>query len=166
MKMSVTFFKSLVGVLFVAGILLSCNENREKTRTEEALEQTGDAIREDAKDLADKIEAKTDSTGEEWENNKDQFVARMQQRSRELDSEIDELQQKIERQGKKADQKLKNQLAELEDKRDQLDVKMDQLRQSTGNAWQDMKAGIRRAADELDQGFRSAKENFEKDSVK
>lgn len=166
MKTRTSLVRLLAGVLLMAGILTSCDENREKTRTEEALEQTGEAIKEDAEDLANKIEAKTDSAGEKWEDNKDLFVARMKERSRELDAEITELRRKIDRQGEKADRNLKEELAELEVKRDRLDTRMERLQKSTGNAWQDMKAGIRNAVDELDKGFRDAKDNFEKDSVR
>ncbi len=166
MKTSFHFLKHMAGVLLLAGILFSCDENREKTRTEKALEQTGDAIQEDSKDLANKLEQKTDSVGEELDESKDVFVARMKEKSREVDAEINELQAKMERQGRKADQNLKEEMANLRAKRDEMNRDLEKVQKSTGNAWRDLKAGIRRAADELDKGFSDAKDNFEKDSVR
>jgi len=166
MKTKRAFFSSIIGFSLLAGVLFSCNEDRQQTRTEKALEATGDAITEDTKDLAEDIEQKTANAAVKIDESREEFAARMQARSRELDSEIDVLQQKIERQGKKADQKVQRELDELRVKRDNLNQKITQLGRSSGNAWQDMKTGISSAVDELERGFKSARDNFEKDTIR
>ena len=45
---------ALTGVLLAAGILFSCDDNRRETRTEKALKETGEAIKEDAHGAAGK----------------------------------------------------------------------------------------------------------------
>jgi len=91
---------------------------------------------------------------------KDEFIATMNQKLAECDARIAELAAKSE--GYKDDAKVRadQALASLKDQRGKLNEKLEAFKQASANTWQDMKAGLATAMDELEKAYENAKAKF------
>jgi small-conductance mechanosensitive channel len=151
------------GLVFTSlAMLPSCSsDNKNESRTEDALENTGDAIeadtkeataeaREDAREAGDKIEAKTDAAAADFREERDKAVANMKEQQRKLDAKIDDLQAKMKREGREAKADAREELAELKQERDELGQDLRKAQDATADAWQEIKKGFKRAGDRLD----------------
>ncbi|OIN57683.1 hypothetical protein [Arsenicibacter rosenii] len=151
------------GLVFTSLTMLpSCSsDNKKESRTEDALENTGDAIeadtkeatedaREDMKEAGDKVEAKADEAAADFREERDKAVANMKEQQQKLDTRIDELQAKIKREGREAKADAREELDKLKQERDELKVDMKNAQDATADAWQEIKKGFKRAGDRLD----------------
>lgn len=88
---------------------------------------------------------------------KDEFVATMNQKLAEYDARIAELTAKSE--GYKDDAKVQadQALASLKEQRGKLHEKFDAFKQASAGTWQDMKAGLATAMNELEKAYENAK---------
>lgn len=86
--------------------------------------------------------------------NKDQFVAALQEKLAKLDQKISELGSKAAtvkaEEGDKA-------LTALRDQRSALGDKFDELKKATQETWKDVKAGVEKAYDEVEKAYDNAK---------
>jgi chromosome segregation ATPase len=57
---------------------------------------------------------------------------------------------------------MKEELGELETKRKRLDTQLDKAENASGSAWQDIKQGLKEAANELEQAFDKAEDKFDR----
>lgn len=91
---------------------------------------------------------------------KDEFVAAMDQKMKEMDAKIKSLADKSV--DYKDDAKIQRDkaLAELRDDREKLGKKYDELKQSSQDAWEKTKEGFVSAWDGLTNAFESAKAKF------
>lgn len=113
-----------------------------------------------ATDLKTKVQEATAATKEAVTETKDQFVASLNAKVAELDRRIAELAAKSE--GYKDDAKVQadQALTALKEQRARLNEKFETFKQSSANTWQDMKAGLAAAVDELEKAYDNAKAKF------
>jgi hypothetical protein len=92
---------------------------------------------------------------------KDDFVASMDKKLRELDDKISELAKKSE--GYKDDAKTQadKALASLRDERDTVSKKLDDLKKSGQEAWEQTKVSVVSAWHDLESAFDNAKAKFQ-----
>lgn len=95
-------------------------------------------------------------------NEKDEFVKEVKQQRDALQVKIDELEAKAEKKNDKAKADINKEVAQLEEKRKNLDTKLEALEAKTDASWQDLKKGVKDAADELDQSFEKIGNRFDK----
>ncbi|MCK8491674.1 MULTISPECIES: hypothetical protein [Spirosoma] len=172
-------FKQVAGTILLAAsltLLQACgSDGKKESRTEDAMEKTGDAIeadtkeataetREDLKEAGDKAEAKTDEAAADFKEERDEAVAKMNVQKDKLDAKIDEMKADIKRQGAKAKAESKEQLAKLEDERDDLRQDIDKAKNATADAWKDIKTGFKRAGREVGDAFDKAGDKLDKDN--
>lgn len=162
--------------LLVASLALfqACSsDNKKESRTEDALENTGDAIKADTKDAAadtkedlreagDKADAKGDEISADFKQERDEAVAKMKVQKDKLDAKIDELQAKADKQSDKAKAETERQKAKLEDERKDLSEDMDHAKNATADAWKDVKAGFKRAGHEIGDAFDKAGDKLDR----
>lgn len=145
--------------LFLASMGLAfqaCTGNSDQSRTENAIEQTGDAVEAETRE-------RVDQTADDFERERDRAVVNLEEERTELDQEIDELKTKIDRKTDKASADLKRQLAKLENEHRDLDIDIDKAKKATKDVWQDIKAGFKKAGRTIGNSFEEGGEQLETD---
>jgi hypothetical protein len=94
------------------------------------------------------------------EQTKDEFLASMDRKMKDLDAGIDDLSKKAEGYTGDARAEADKTLASLREQRAALGKKYDELKQSSAAAWQDTKAGFQTAWDDLEKAYENAKAKF------
>lgn len=157
----------IIGLIASSLWLQSCGSDGKKSRTEEALARTGDAIAADSKDAAakvkqdlneagDKAKASGDEAAANFKRERDEAVVGMKKQQAKLDNDIANLKADIQRQGAKAKASSKDELATLEVKRKALGKDIDKAETATAAAWQDIKAGFNEAGHAIGNAFDKA----------
>ena len=132
----------------------ACNSKSEQTRTEEAVENTGDAIEADTKETADEVSAK-------FQVERDKAVANLEEQRDKLDQKIDELSNKMDKKSNKADKTVNRQVDKLKTEREELTKDIDKAKNATADAWQDVKAGFKKAGRSIGNAFDEAGERLD-----
>ncbi|MCW8125260.1 hypothetical protein [Microbulbifer halophilus] len=88
------------------------------------------------------------------------YQQKMAARLKEWNAEIDKLQAKAEEAGTDAEIKYRDQLSELRTKRDALREKLNHLQGQSGDAWDEVKAGVESAWGELKQSIERARDRM------
>ena len=111
-------------------------------------------------ELKQEVKEAATATKEYLAGSKDEFVATMNQKLAECDARIAELAAKSE--GYKDDAKIQadQALASLREQRGKLNEKLEAFKQASADTWQDMKAGLATAMDELEKAYENAKAKF------
>ncbi len=91
---------------------------------------------------------------------KDEFLASMDGKMKDLDAGIDALSKKAEGYTGDAKAEADKTLAALREQRAALGERYDELKQSSEAAWQDTKAGFETAWDDLEKAYENAKSKF------
>ena len=110
--------------------------------------------------MREKVRDAVDATKNYAAQNKDQFVASMETKMKELDRKIDELSSKGETLAADAKSDANKALDSLREERTQLRQKFDELKKSSQDTWKDVKAGCESAMKELEKAFDNAKAKF------
>jgi predicted RNase H-like nuclease (RuvC/YqgF family) len=87
---------------------------------------------------------------------KEMYQERVEENLRKLDREIDALKAKMRNESKVDGKALDREMAELEQKREAAHQKFERLKDSSQAAWQDMRAGIDAAMDDLSAAYEKA----------
>ncbi len=155
-----TRIKHVAGTLLLVAslaLLQACSsDGKKESRTEDAVENTGDAMSADANDAANKVDAKTGEMADDFKRERDDAVEKMKVQKDKLDAKIDELQAKADKQSDKAKAETERQKARLEEQRKELDDDMDKAKNATADAWQNVKSGFKQAGHEIDDAFDKA----------
>jgi dsDNA-specific endonuclease/ATPase MutS2 len=94
------------------------------------------------------------------EQAKDDFLASMNQKMKDLDAGIDALSEKSKEYTGDAKVQADKSLAQLHEQRAALSNKYDALKQTTAAGWDEAKAGFQTAWDDLQKAYDSAKAKF------
>ncbi len=148
----------LAGALVV--VQACSSDGKKESRTEDAMEKTGDAAAADAKDAQadakegirnadEKLTEKSKDAGAQFREDRDVVVANIKARTRELNAKIDDLQAKAKRNGNEAKDDSKDQLAKLKAERDDLGDDLRKAQDATADAWQNVKKGFKRTGTKI-----------------
>jgi hypothetical protein len=91
---------------------------------------------------------------------KDEFLAAMDQKMKDLDAGIDDLSKKAEGYTGDARAAAHKALADLREQRAALGKKYDDPKQSSEAAWEDTKAGFQSAWDDFEKSYENVKSKF------
>jgi hypothetical protein len=91
---------------------------------------------------------------------KDEFVASMEQKLKDLDAKIDELAQKAAPYQEDAKAQAEKVLTQLREQRDKAKEKLEDLKKAGTEAWTNLKAGFESVMDELQKTYEDAKSKF------
>jgi TolA-binding protein len=94
------------------------------------------------------------------QQSKDEFQQKLEARLAELDAEIAVLREKGRELKDQAKVDWDRKLAELETKREAARAKLNEVGQSSAEAWKDVKKGAQSAWDELEKAFQDASDEF------
>jgi uncharacterized lipoprotein NlpE involved in copper resistance len=133
-------YKLCLNVLAVTLALVGCSNNNDQTGAASAVS--------------------TNTLANSAAQTKDEFLASVDQKMKDLDAGIDDLSKKTEGYTGDAKTEADKTLASLRDQRAALGKKYDELKQSSEAAWQDTKAGFQTAWDDLEKAYENAKSKF------
>ncbi len=145
-------------------LLQACgSDNKNESRTEDAVERTGDAVEADAKDATLETSADLNEAGADFERERKEAVADLNVQKDKLDARIDKMQADIKREGREAKAETKEELAELEAERKELGNDIDKAQNATAAAWKDIKAGFKKAGRNIGNAFDKAEDKVDPD---
>ena len=157
MNLKTRTLRSLLATSLIALSLTgfqACNSGQDKSRTEEAVENTADAIEADTKETADQVST-------DFQTERDKAVANLEEQRDKLDRQIDELQNKMKQKSNKADNTMNRQADKLKTEREDLDKDIDKAKNATADAWQDVKAGFKKAGRTIGDSFEKARDQLD-----
>lgn len=91
---------------------------------------------------------------------KDLYRQKFEAKLKEVIAQIDLLEAKADQVKAESKIELQQQIQSLRQQRDTLGQKLDQLKQSSGDAWKDLKAGLESATEDLKGALGKAMERF------
>jgi len=91
---------------------------------------------------------------------KEAYLEKFKAKLDEWNAEIDKLKAKAAQAKAEAKIELEKRVGDLETRRQEVENKIHQVRQASGEAWENLKGGAQKAWDNLDQAVKSAKEKF------
>lgn len=160
----------LAGLLSGTFLLGACStETREKY--EAATEATGKDIRQTAESVGDKAGQARDkiarqtkkvasTVGSNLNQSKNDFVASVRWENRQLEKRIEELKEALSKKGNQAGVGIKREIADLEVKRKDLNIKLKDVENASGDAWQQLKQGVQEAVADLRQATDKAEDEL------
>ncbi|WP_028302504.1 hypothetical protein [Oceanospirillum beijerinckii] len=92
---------------------------------------------------------------------KEDYQKKIEAQLHEWKTDIEQLKAKADAANSSVNKELYEQVDELKAKRDKLSSEIDQLKQSSGDAWHDMKSGVELARESLSIAIKSASERFD-----
>lgn len=101
-----------------------------------------------------------ETTQGQIQKNKDQFVAAVEQKLRDVDTKIDELGRRLETLTADAKTEANKALDSLREKRAQMGPRLEELKKSSQQTWNDVKSGFETAMGELEKAYQNAKSKF------
>jgi chromosome segregation ATPase len=116
-------------------------------------EVTGEDVR---KEAAEAVEATAQYTRQEMAT----FTAQVEDKLQTADRKMDELQAKARELQGEARQSIDQEIQELKVKRDKASSQLAELKSASANAWDDMKAGMQAALNDLDRSLEEATAKF------
>jgi hypothetical protein len=138
------------------------------------VDRTSDRVKPAATSEADEISANAsqqrreayDATADELAVKKKQVEQNLEDELQKLDRKMADLAERIQNAEGKAKDRLQEEWDELEPQRKKARERLDALKQASGAAWEDLKAGAQSAFAELRQGVNRASEHFGDDAEK
>jgi len=110
----------------------------------------------------DKAQAKTEQAAQEMKDytyaQKSAFVETMQTQLEALNRDLDQLSAKIEKSSDAARAEAKPKLQALREQSDKLNQQLDKARNASESTWDDVKAGSKKAYNELKDGFQQERQ--------
>jgi hypothetical protein len=137
----------LPGLCLASLVLVGC----ERANQREAL-----ATNEPATDRSAATQAVEAAQGQR----QDPFVTSAEQKLRDLDLKIEELGKKMETLAADAKVEADKALTALREKRAQLAPRIEQLKKSSQQTWDDVKSGVEAAMAEVEKAYENAKSKF------
>lgn len=166
-KLVLTQVKNVAGTLMLIAsltLLQACSsDNKNESRTEDAVERTGDAVEADTKDATLETSAEMNEAGDDFERERREAVADLNVQKDKLDARIDKLKANLKREGREAKAGSKDELAELEADRKELGNDIDKAKNATAAAWKDIKSGFKKAGRNIGKAFDKAEDKVDPD---
>ena len=143
-------------------LLQACSsDGKKESRTEHAVKNMGDALSADANDAVNKVDAKMGKMANDFKRERDEATEKMKVQKDKLDAKIGELQAKSNKQSDKAKVETERQKTKMEEQRKQLVDDMDKAKNSTADAWQDVKRGFKQAGHKIGDAFNKAENKLD-----
>ncbi len=93
---------------------------------------------------------------------RDEYIDMMAHQLKEWSAKIDELESQIGAAGAEMKSALEQRIRDIKDKRDAMSQKLQEVRNSSGDAWKTLATGMDTAWDAFRAAFRSAVDKFKK----
>jgi len=117
-----------------------------------------------ASQVKDEAQKAASVTVQSMKHEKQQFVSSMQESLNDMKSNMDALKEDVRAAGNKTDARLGQHIKSVEDKMSSAQAQLDQIRDSSGKAWMDMKLGMQDAVADLKHSYNRVLEEFNSES--
>ena len=158
----------VVATLMFSGIAIGCNETRTKSTTTTTTDKTSTTP--SADDVATRAERErreaVDATAEQVQLEKQQYERKLEEGLNELDRKMADLSARIEEAQGTAKERLQAEWKELPPERERARERLDEIKNSSAAAWDDLKAGAQDAFSDLRKSVNQASDRFEEDEKK
>lgn len=134
----------LLACLASAAITIGCNKPE---TTGQKIDRAQEKVAEAAQDMKDYTYAQ-----------KAEFVQRMEVQLRELNQELDRLAIKVEQSNARAKAENQPKLDALRGQTTRLNKQLDEVKNASESAWEEVKAGFKKGYGELKEGFSNARQ--------
>lgn len=134
----------LLACLASAAITIGCNKPE---TTGQKIDRAQEKVAEAAQDMKDYTYAQ-----------KAEFVQRMEVQLRELNQELDRLAIKVEQSNARAKAENQPKLDALRGQTVKLNKQLDEVKNASESAWEEVKAGFKKGYGELKEGFSNARQ--------
>jgi polyhydroxyalkanoate synthesis regulator phasin len=114
---------------------------------------SGEDVKREVRELLTTLKAYTFEQKEDYQN-------AIEDKLRDIDARIETLQARSAKASTEAQAELREKIAELRNKREVVRRKLQVLRMASAQSWEDMKAGIAAAANDLAQAYDDAVSHF------
>lgn len=111
----------------------------------------------DGSKVKTKASETAEAVGDYAVENKDDFKKQMSEDLAEVQAQMERLKKRAEAASGAAQDSIKRQMTDLESKRVVLKKKLDETAQSSGEAWTQVKSGMKKAMDEIKEGFKKVR---------
>jgi len=111
--------------------------------------------------VKEKAQEAVSATTQYIEQEKQEFVKNTQESMRDLESNMNELKKDIQAAGGKGDAQLQPYLKSFDNKLNSAQARLAALKDTSSEAWQDMKQGMQDAVADLRQSYNQAVKEFE-----
>lgn len=156
-QLVLTQIRNAAGIVMVVAAMAftqSCSsDGKKESRTEDAMENTGDAMKADANEATADAKDNMNEAGNDFERERKEAVANLNQEKDKMDANIDELKAKMKNENAKAKVKSQEKLDKLEADRKELGNDIDKAQNATADAWQDVKGGFKKAGRNIGDAF-------------
>jgi hypothetical protein len=147
----------LLTLLGAAALAMGCDRSEKSaTDSREAAAKQFD------REQFDRVQTETKEAAPDMKDytyaQRSEFVAKMQGQLDDIKRDLDQLSAKFEKSSDAAKTEAKPKLQALRDQADKLNQQLDKARSATESTWDDVKAGSRKAFNELKDGFNQARQ--------
>ncbi len=91
---------------------------------------------------------------------REQYIRKLDAKLREWNAELEKIAARIDQAGAERRIELQKKYEQVKAQRDDVRSRMDKLKNSTGEAWQEIKSGLEAAWKKLDESFQEARKTF------
>lgn len=142
----------LITLLAVSAFAVGCQPSEPSaTETHEATAKQMDKVKAETKEAAQDMKDYTYAQ-------KTEFVEKMNGQLAEINRDLDQLSAKIEKANDAAKAEAKPKLQALRDQADILNQQLDKAKNATESTWDDVKAGSKKAYNDLKDSFQQARQ--------
>jgi hypothetical protein len=93
-------------------------------------------------------------------NSNEEYTAALEAKKAELKAEMERLNEKAEIAGLESELRYRQFMQELRDQYNDTEKMMEKLRQSSGDAWNEVRSGLDKAFDDMRHSIRQAQDQF------
>jgi DNA anti-recombination protein RmuC len=92
---------------------------------------------------------------------KEEYQKEAKRRLKEIKENLEDIKARADKLKTDSKIELKNEIENLDKKKDEAEAALAELTNKSGKAWNDMKSGLDKALDEMDEAYRKALSRFE-----
>jgi len=160
--------RTIVGLLAIVGVVGGCEDESEPASAPESTESrsmvpgehegtTFEDVRRQAGEAAE--------TARDWTAQaRDEYIARLEKELDEFEPRLEAMEEKLKDLSGDARTRAEAMIAELKEKRVEVAEDLTELREKSGAAWSDFKAGLDRAFSDLKESYNEAAAHFQQEA--
>jgi hypothetical protein len=153
-KRGETMLYKTIAIFITAAWVVGCTPSDQPTVEEESDSPTIEQVEQEVKEAVE-------TAAEYVSSEKDQFEVRIEKEITELDDKITALRSEIAETSAESQAAFDDALAAIDERRQDVSDELDQLKSASGEAWADVRGGVKNAVQELQRAYETARSRFD-----
>lgn len=150
----------VLAVACAALILGGCGEETETEDVTPTEPVQMEDVQEEAVEATEEIEETAEAAKELAMQKRDEYVAKMKAELDKINAQISEFEAKLTEERVEAESDLSKSLENLKKQRDTYAAKLDDVQSAGAEAWEELKQGVQKAADDLNASFKEVRDTL------